>query len=73
MKQEKPLPKISVYIDEKTLQKVEIAAQRQGVSISRWVIEQIKAKVDSVYPANFADLFGSIRDETFREPLEINR
>jgi hypothetical protein len=65
------MPQISLYIDEKTLKKVENAAQRQHVSISKWVSEQIKTKIEPIYPINFDSLFGSIKDETFIEPEEI--
>ena len=44
------MPQISLYIDEKTLKKVENAAQRQHVSISKWVSEQIKTKIEPIYP-----------------------
>ena len=67
------MPQISLYIDEKTLQKVEQSAKQQNISISKWVAEQIKAKVDPVYPAHFADLFGSIKDKTFTAPLELDQ
>ena len=62
------MPQISLYIDEKTLKKAESAAARQHLSISKWVAEQIRSKVDPVYPANFEQLFGSISDETFVRP-----
>ena len=67
------MPQISLYIDEKTLQKVEQSAKQQNISISKWVAEQIKAKVDPVYSAQFADLFGSIKDKTFTAPLELDQ
>jgi hypothetical protein len=66
------MPQISLYIDEKTLKKVENAAQRQHVSISKWVAEQIKTKVEPIYPINFESLFGSISDDTFIEPKEVS-
>ncbi len=62
------MPQISLYIDEKTLKKVEAAAMRQRVSISKWVAEQIRAKVEPVYPADYGSLFGSISDDTFARP-----
>jgi len=62
------MPQISLYIDEKTLKKVESAAMRQRVSISKWVAEQIRAKVEPVYPAGYEILFGSITDDTFLRP-----
>lgn len=66
------MPQISLYIDEKTLKKVETAAKRQKTSISKWVSEQIRSRVDPIYPVNFENLFGSITDNTFAEPKEIS-
>ena len=62
------MPQISLYIDEATLKKVENAAFRQHVSISKWVAEQIRARVEPVYPAGYEHLFGSIADDTFVRP-----
>ena len=62
------MPQISLYIDEKTLKKVENAAMRQRVSISKWVAEQIRAKVEPVYPVDYEILFGAISDDTFVRP-----
>ncbi|MFZ1984732.1 MAG: hypothetical protein WAU91_09990 [Desulfatitalea sp.] len=62
------MPQISLYIDEKTLKKVESAAKQQRLSISKWVAEQIKSRIDPVYPADYEKLFGSINDETFAKP-----
>lgn len=62
------MPQISLYIDEVTLKKVENAALRQHVSISKWVAEQIRKKVEPIYPIGFEELFGSIRDSTFVRP-----
>lgn len=59
------MPQISLYIDESTLKKVELEAKREHVSISKWVFQQIKNKLDPQYPAGYEDLFGSIEDDTF--------
>jgi len=66
------MPQISLYIDEKTLKKVENVAKRQHTSISKWVAEQIRSRVEPAYPVNFEALFGSITDDTFIEPKEIS-
>ena len=66
------MPQISLYIDEKTLKKVENAAKRQKTSISKWVAEQIRSRVEPAYPVDFEALFGSIADDTFMEPEEIS-
>ena len=44
---------------------------RQHVSISKWVAEQIRARVDPVYLVHFESLFGSIDDDTFKESEDI--
>jgi hypothetical protein len=66
------MPQISLYIDEPTLKKVENAALKQHVSISKWVAEQIRTRVEPIYPANFENLFGSISDDTFIRPDDIS-
>jgi len=66
------MPQISLYIDEPTLKKAENAAKRRNVSLSKWVAEQIRAKVSPMYPAGFEALYGSIDDETFIEPSELS-
>jgi hypothetical protein len=65
------MPQISLYIDEQTLKKIENAAKRQHISISKWVAEQIRARIEPVYPVNYERLFGSIDDDTFTEPEDI--
>ena len=66
------MPQISLYIDEITLKKIENAARRQHISISKWVEEQLKQKVEPIYPEGFEDLFGSISDNSLNRPKEIN-
>lgn len=62
------MPQISLYIDEATLQKVIKAAHQQHISVSKWVAQQIKSRVDPMYPADFKNLYGSIQDTTFVYP-----
>ena len=65
------MPQISLYIDEATLKKVENAAVKQHVSISKWVAEQIRSRVEPIYPADYETLFGSISDTSFVRPADI--
>ena len=65
------MPQISLYIDEITLNKVEDAANRQHISISKWVAEQIRTRLDPVYPIHYEDLFGSISDDSFNRPNNL--
>lgn len=65
------MPQISLYIDEPTLKKIENAALRQHVSISKWVAEQLRSRIEPIYPPNYEDLFGSISDTSFVRPEQI--
>ena len=64
------MPQISLYIDESTLKKVEYAAQKEHVSISKWVAEQIRSRLDPSYPQDFESLFGSISDSSWVRPQD---
>jgi hypothetical protein len=66
------MPQISLYIDEPTLKQVERAAKKQKTSLSKWVVEQLKARLEPVYPDDYETLFGSIDDESFVEPDELS-
>lgn len=66
------MPQISLYIDEATLKKVEGAASREHVSISKWVGDQIRSKVQPNYPKGFEELFGSLSDSSLERPLQPN-
>ena len=65
------MPQISLYIDETTLKKVEQQAKLSHVSISKWVAEQIRNKIEPRYPDDFASLYGSLEDELER-PEQIS-
>jgi PHD/YefM family antitoxin component YafN of YafNO toxin-antitoxin module len=58
------MPQISLYIDEETLKKIEKAAKREHLSISKWVGNNIRRSFKSEYPENYFDLYGSVKDET---------
>ena len=62
------MPQISLYIDEITLKKVEDAARKNHVSISKWVAQQIREKISPSYPDGFEDLFGSVGDDSIFRP-----
>ena len=65
------MPQISLYIDEETLERVKNAAARRHTSISKWVTELIRARVQPEYPPDYEQLFGSVQDESFTEPEDF--
>jgi len=66
------MPQISLYIDEATLKKAADAAEARHMSISGWVAEQIRSRLEPSYPVGFDRLFGAITDDDFVEPPELS-
>ena len=66
------MPQISLYIDDETLKKVGRAAKLENKSISKWVSSRIKTSLSNSWPQDWFTLFGSLNDETFKEPDELN-
>ncbi len=65
------MPQISLYIDEKTLRKIEKAAKAEKKSISKWVSSKIKSSLENKWPKDYFNLFGSIKDPSFNEPDDL--
>ena len=66
------MPQLSLYIDEETLHKIEIAAKLEKLSVSKYVVQKLKHAINKSWPENFDKLFGSITDDTFNEPQKLN-
>lgn len=64
------MPQISLYIDDETLRKVELAARKRQMSISKWVAEQIRSKIEPAYPEGFESLFGSVKADELVRPSQ---
>lgn len=62
------MPQISLYIDKETLSKIQKAAEKEHISISKWVGKNIKKVIKDDYPIGYFELFGSISDDTFQAP-----
>ncbi len=59
------MPQISLYIDKDTLSRIEKAAAKERISISKWVGRNIKKAMKEDYPHGYFDLFGTITDNSF--------
>ena len=62
------MPQLSLYVTQDQFQKIEREAHAEKMSLSKWVISQIMNKIEPRYPDDWADLFGSISDESFKRP-----
>lgn len=59
------MPQLSIYLDEKTLREIEIAAKIEQISISKYVVQRVKDSLCHEWPQNYENLFGAIEDDTF--------
>jgi len=59
------MAQVSLYLDKEMFKKVETAAQSCGESISKYVATVIQDHFDHEWPSGYAELFGSVSDDTF--------
>lgn len=59
------MAQLSLYIDDETLKKLELAAKIEHLSLSRYVVKKLGESLQAGWPEHFADLFGCVDDETF--------
>ncbi len=60
------MPQLSLYIDENTLKKIELAAKLEKISISKYVVSKLNESMYNAWPKNYKDLYGAINDDSFR-------
>ncbi len=66
------VPQLTIYLDRETQREVEEAARREGCSLSRWARGHLLAAAKRRgWSPGYFDLLGSLTDDTFREPEEI--
>ena len=62
------MPQLSLYIDEKTLRKLKVAAKIERLSISKYAAKKLNEILNDKWPEHYGELYGSIRDDTFSVP-----
>ncbi len=65
------MPQLSLYLDNKTLKAVETKAKAKKISISKYVKEAIEKDIQANWPKDYFNLFGSVKDATFKTPAEL--
>ncbi|MDR3282614.1 MAG: hypothetical protein LBS92_03260 [Candidatus Methanoplasma sp.] len=65
------MPQISLYVDEKTLRDIELRANLNNMSVSKFVVNAVNRYVASSWPKYFDSLPGSVSDDTFYPPESI--
>lgn len=62
------MPQLSLYVTQAQLLKIENEAHAEKMSLSKWVVNKIMERIEPHYPEGWADLFGSVSDDTFKRP-----
>ncbi len=66
------MPQLSIYVDKITLNKLEKAAKIENKSVSKWAVNRLKQSLNDSWPDNFFDLFGSIKDNSFKRQDQLS-
>ena len=68
------MAQLTIYLDEATQTKAKHAAKRANCSLSRWAREQLSAAADEgvSWPEGYFELFGSVRDTSFKKVEAID-
>jgi hypothetical protein len=66
------MPQISLYVNKSTLEKIEKMAKEENISISKWVGKKIEKSFSDEYPPGYFELFGSIKDDSFKPVKKIS-
>ncbi len=65
------MAQLTIYVDENTRSRVEDAARAAGVSVSKWVKQQLEVALADRWPADYFNLFGSLADTDLPAPDEL--
>ena len=65
------MAQLTVYIDEQTRKKIEIAAKNANASVSQWVKARLTEALEHTWPEKYFDLFGALGDSDLQRPAEL--
>lgn len=66
------MPQLSLYITQEQFQRIKREARAEKMPHSKWVVSQVMNRLEPRYPDGWADLFGSITDNSFSRPDQPN-
>jgi len=65
------MPQLSLYLDKPLYMELKTKAKEKEVSISNFVSEALRERIDNDYPEGFFDLFGCLADDPLEVPEEL--
>ncbi len=64
------MAQLTVYVDETTFKRIEMAAKHDHESISKWVKKRLAHAFLSTWPDRYFELFGSLAEESLERPRQ---
>ena len=62
------MAQLTIYLDEKSVHRIEEAAEAEKTSVSKWIKMRLIHSLESDWPSGyFEKVFGSLNDEDFPE------
>lgn len=65
------MAQLTLYLDEDTRRRVEEAAAREKVSVSRWVKDRLRRALEGGWPSGYFELLGCLSGSDLERPGEI--
>lgn len=62
------MAQLTVYIDDETRLRIEVAARRADVSVSQWVKQRLTSALQTEWPTGYFEMFGTLPDGELERP-----
>ena len=66
------MPQLSLYLDDITMDVLRRSAEKEGVSLSHYARRLIQDQASSAWPVGFCGTYGSVKDDSFVAPEELD-
>ena len=64
------MAQLTLYVNPQTLKKIETAAKREHLSLSKWVQKRLENAWRTDWPGGYFDLFGALADVRLERPSQ---
>lgn len=64
------MAQITFYIDDDLRDRIVAAADRAGISVSKWISARLRTALEDEWPDGYFELFGSLAEEGLERPAQ---
>ena len=64
------MAQLTVYIDNETPLRIEIAAKRAKTSVSQWVKERLSSALETEWPEGYFEWLGALKEVDLERPAQ---